>query len=82
MQALCPEDRSGALRLAWLSDPEVRTGTSRLVPDTGAPPDLAHHSPPPWPSQELHIWPRHLPCAGVALVTKEMAARVEAADAP
>lgn len=63
--------------MAWLGDPEVRTGTNRLVPDTGAPPDPAHHcSPQPWPSQGLHTCPPHLPCARVALVTKETAARV------
>lgn len=37
MQGFVPERTEvGALRLAWLSDPEVRTGTNRLVPDTGA----------------------------------------------
>ena len=61
--------------MAWLSDPEVRTGTNRLVPDTGAPPDPAHHSPPhPWPSYTYGPGTCHVP--GVTLVTKEMAARV------
>ena len=59
------EDRSGGPQVGtWLGDPEWRTGTNRLVPDTGAPPDPAHHcSPQPWPSQGLHTCPRHLPCA-------------------
>ena len=60
------EDRSGGPQVGtWLSDPEGRTGTNKLVPDTGAPPDPAHHSSPqPWPSQGLHMPAAPAVCQG------------------